>query len=280
MKVTNDARPIRAVLFDLHDAMKNESSIVRTERWQGLDVENNPAAATHELRWLHLHMQLPTLELEFYRNVLKPDLPWADDHFAERVSGAPLNPPPSEAWWPHGEGANGTFKEGELFNHTYPERFWPKYARTPEASWLPTPNSVRVNAAGSFPRHGIQYEYGDLWDVVLQMAKEPNNRQGILPVFFPEDTGVSNPGRKPCTLHYHFMMRDDIMDMEYSIRSCDYHRHFKNDVYLAIRLLIWMVMQLRIIDHDRWSKVWPGRLIMNIGSLHLFRNDYIARFGK
>lgn len=283
-----EAKTIRAVLFQLHEDMRDRSELVQTERWQGLDVENNPAAATHELRWQHLHMVLPTMTLDFYRDVLKPDLPWADEHFLERVNGAPYNPPPSEVRWPHSQGVNDQFKEGGLFNHTYPERFWPKYARTPITSWYRDDDSLRVKAYDTHvdrqrpspPRRGIQYEYGDLEDLVLQMHKEPLNRQGILPMFFPEDTGIANPGRKPCTLHYHFMVRNRRMDVEYSIRSCDYHRHFRNDVYFAVRLLIWMIERLREMDQKSWQDVWPGQLIMNIGSLHLFRNDYIQRYGK
>lgn len=277
MLTTNEARPIRAILFDLFDAMR-QAPRVATERWQAIDVRNNPAAETHELRWLHLHFDLAFRDLDYYVSVIKPDLPWADDHFAERVSGQPLNPPPSEAWWPHGQGANGTFKEGEQFNHTYPERFWPKYARMGQ----PLGNDARGIPRPGFgvsPHRGIQYEYGDLEDLVRQMLQEPFNRQGILPMFFPEDTGVANPGRKPCTLHYHFMRRGHVMDVEYSIRSCDYFRHFKNDVYFAIRLLLWMLDELNMRDQENWHHVRPGQLIMNIGSLHVFRNDYIKLYG-
>lgn len=268
---------IRSMLFQLYEDMRDDSELVHTERWQGLDVENNPAAATHELRWQHLHMILPTTHLPYYQEVIKPDLPWADDHFLERVGGEPLNPPPSEVRWPHAQGVNDQFKEGGLFNHTYPERFWPKWARKGpmmgnDGRGIPRPGF------GVDPHRGIQYEYGDLEDLVLQMNKEPLNRQGILPMFFPEDTGIANPGRKPCTLHYHFMVRNRRMDVEYSIRSCDYHRHFKNDVYFAVRLLLWMIDRLRGLD-SKWDDVGPGQLVMNIGSLHLFRNDYLRMYG-
>lgn len=254
---------IRTVLARVHQLMER-APIVSTERWQAQDVKNNPAAKTHELTWLHLHFPLMTESLDFYASALSPDLPWADNHFEERISGIPYNPQPSEATWPHGDGTNQTFREGDHHTHTYSERFWPRYAP-----------AGRVES-----NHGIRYRYGDLSDLIDQMHYEPFNRQGILPIFFPEDTGYAHTGRKPCTLHYHFMRRDHYMDMEYSIRSCDYHRHFRNDIYLAIRLLLWMLGELRILDPQSWGRVKPRKLIMNVGSLHLFRNDYISLYGK
>ena len=48
---------------------------------------------------------LPTLV-----DQIKPNLPWANDHFEERVGGLPLNPPPSNEWWPFNRKKNQQFK--------------------------------------------------------------------------------------------------------------------------------------------------------------------------
>ena len=262
----------RIVLAKLHIAMRDKSKRVKPTRWQGIDVSHNPAAEMHELRWTHLHMFLGTEGLSYYQQSLSPDLPWADEHFLERVSGIPHNPQPSEARWPYGDGSNLAFRnEGEQHSHTYSERYWPKFAGN-------GPNEFGLyDTRGAISHAGIRYPYGDLSDLVKLLVVEPDTRQAVLPLFFPEDTGTAHRGRKPCSLHYHFYLDGDTLDIEYSIRSCDYHRHFKNDVYLTIRLLIWVLERCRRMDSS-WDKVRPGKLIMGIGSLHLFRNDYIGLF--
>ena len=46
-----------------------------------------------ELLNYSLTYSLPTESLQFYRDQIQPNLPWADDHFEqERSSGVPLNP--------------------------------------------------------------------------------------------------------------------------------------------------------------------------------------------
>ena len=119
---------------------------------------------------------------------------------------------------------------------------------------------------------GIMYEYGDLKDVVDLMIDDPLTRQAYLPVWFPEDTGGGDK-RAPCTIGYHFLMRNDRLSVNYHIRSCDFVKHFRNDLYLTARLVIWMLKQLRSRD-PRWNDVRVGDFIMQIGSLHSFRPDW------
>jgi len=194
-------------------------------------------------------------ELQF---AVKPNLPWAEDHFLERISGHPLNPPPSEQWWPFAQQGNREHKEGEKFSHTYPERIWPRMAGVEELK------------AGQSPfNRGIRYEYGDLVDVINLIVKDPLTRQAYLPIWFPEDTGAREGQRVPCTLGYHFIMRGGNMDIVYHIRSCDLFRHFIDDVYMACRLLQWVVGSVR----DRGISCRASSLVMNIASLHIFEGD-------
>lgn len=192
-------------------------------------------------------------------------LPWAEDHFLERVGGLPLNPSPSEAWWPFAakkEGTNIAHKsEGEAFSHTYPERMWPKEA-----------NASALILAGAGDTHwGIRFEYGDLNDVVNQLGKSPNTRQAYLPIWFPEDTGAVHGKRVPCTLGYHFIIRDGVLDISYFMRSTDLLRHFQDDVYLAVRLAQWTVEALRE-DHP-YRPLRVGKLIFHTANLHIFDSD-------
>lgn len=203
---------------------------------------------TENKGWQSLEGFYPTLEvigvrisgvysgsLNELREDVRPNLPWADQHFAERVSGIPYNPPPSHVNWPFAKKENKTFIEGEKFSHTYPERIW--------------------GGPG-----------GTLSDVVNLLKKDINTRQAFLPIWFPEDTGNTNGVRVPCTLGYQFLVREGKMTVIYSIRSCDVFRHLRDDVYMAARLGIWMSDQLGL---DRME----GSLIMDIGSLHCFVHE-------
>lgn len=203
-------------------------------------------------------------------------LPWAEDHFLERVSGMPQNPSPSEAWWPFAQkknnASNGEHKsEGEAFSHTYPERMWPKFAN--EGHRRPNGRDVFV------PHNGIRFEYGDLDDIVNQLFKSPNTRQAYLPIWFPEDTGAVHAKRVPCTLGYHFAIREGVLDITYYMRSTDLLRHFQDDIYLAGRLAQWMVAQLNneaeVLQNEgpQPPLYRVGELIFHTANMHIFEAD-------
>ncbi|WNN96145.1 thymidylate synthase [Gordonia phage Nodigi] len=201
-----------------------------------------------------------------------PDLRWAEEHHLERVGGEPLNPAPSYERWPwHSESQRERFKAETVekrsadgahvryvpvapaapFDHTYPERMWPKYARQQV-------------------QRGIRFAYGDLLSVVHLLHKDPDTRQAYLPIWFPEDTGSEHGQRVPCTLGYHFIRNGDKLDVNYFIRSCDITRHFTNDVYMTGRLLQFVVERLHQLDDQ---EVMVGTLTMFASNLHMFTAD-------
>lgn len=232
--------------------------------WQAQKV-TEPLQHTHELMHQRLELVIPE-SIGSLRALVKPNMPWAEDHFQERVSGDPLNPPPSNEWWPFAQAGNKAFKAGEQFSHTYPERFWPKFAE---------PINLYESGGVIIPRQGIRFEYGDLADLVSILLRNPLSRQAYLPVWFPEDlTAAMQEERVPCTLGYHFLMNPQgALDITYHIRSCDFIRHFRDDVYMAGRLLQWVLAKLNVAldpNDDPWI---TGTLIMNIGSLHCFVGD-------
>lgn len=235
------------------------TTLIDRGRWQTLDVSGSEPHKTFELRNVALFYTPPSDILALQDDV-KPDLPWADAHFEERVGGEPVNPPPSFVQWPHHNGSADLHVTNEVFSHTYPERFWPKHAGD-------------TAVADSFKMGGIRFAYGDLGDVVTQLVKNPMTRQAVLPVWFPEDTGATDR-RVPCTLTYHFMAdNQDRLSMWYSMRACDFSRHFHNDVYFAARLLQWVVNQVN--DHRDLYEFSIGEVNMTISSLHLFKGDAI-----
>jgi hypothetical protein len=206
----------------------------------------------HELDNVFFQVRIPTT-MGVLQQSITPNLPWAEDHFQERVSGQPLNPPPSAKEWPFAQKDNEDHKDQGQFSHTYPERYWPRFANTP---------NVRVG------HQGIRYRYGDLKDVATLLFESPMTRQAYLPIWFPEDTGAVHAQRVPCSLGYHFMIRSGRLNCTYMIRSCDFYRHFRDDVYMTGRLMQWMTDVLA--PH---MEIVPGFLTMHIMNLHVFQPD-------
>lgn len=235
------------------DRLKDYGYTVKTEKWQGIDSPDDMwEVMNHSFQFFIPHT------LEELVSEVKPNLPWADDHFKERVGGLPLNPPPSHEWWPFSQKNNEQFGGNTQFSHTYPERMWPKNAG--------------VNG-DSEHLSGIRFRYGDLGDVVDLLEREPYTRQAFLPIWFPEDTGTVHGERVPCTIGYQFMRRGDHFHMVYYIRSCDYIRHFRDDVYMACRKLMWILDILKERNPDSWRNVTPGYFAMHITSLHCFNSE-------
>lgn len=365
-----------------------EARDVHTPSWQGVDISKRPEARMKEQLFVTLKADLEGMEdLAYYQEQIQPNLPWAEDHFQERVSGHPLNPGVQWAKWPWGHSADKfrmdmgpaisetdwaylaglidgdgsiTIREdgkphlvvtqvdhdylrsvveklsvGQLrtnenlsglsdrpalrwqvskaadlkwvlahtlkylklkrvkameafdnlpdfdmrevgnksrdpsFNHNYMQRYWPKYAAMTDGGVVAEEDKKLL-----VPRSGIHFNYGDLDDMVEMLAHDPLTRQAYLPVWFPEDTGQAINGRKPCTLGYHFIMRNGRLNCVYYIRSCDIARHFRDDIYLTVRLQLWVLQRCRELDIVKWNETRMGQFIMHISSLHCFVNDW------
>lgn len=213
-------------------------------KWQQLDVSSSSAHDTYELLNTTIWYEMPNT-MSRLRAYVDPDLPWAEKHFQERVAGSAMNPGVEHANWPYHAGKVELHQHGGKYDHNYMERFWP----------------TQLNFSG------YRFEVGDLTDVVLQLRKDKHTRQAYLPVWFPEDTGATQGQRVPCTLGYHFIVRDDTLHMTYNMRSCEIYRHFTNDVYMAVRLAEWVAW------YAFNGEVRLGQLTMNIVSLHGFVGD-------
>ena len=227
---------------------------VDTKRWQSSDVSDKPEMQMRELFNTSFTVSLKSEHPDEYQTDIGPNLPWADNHFDERVGGKPLNPGVQWEQWPYALSADKFRTEGKQFSHTYMERYWPHYL------------------ADHHVMSGIRYEYGDLSDVVQHLTDNPETRQAYLPVWFPEDTGVVHGERVPCTLGYHFLYRGGFLHCTYYIRSCDFVRHFRDDLYLSLRLQLWMLDCLRV--QPGWKDVKPGMFVFHCVSMHCFENDY------
>lgn len=268
-------------LVQLEKDLIGWSKRVVTETWQGIPADK-PELATNELQFYTMAAPLRYGSLDYHRRDISPNLPWADDHFMERVGGEPLNPGVEWANWPHGKSADRFRDEHGQFSHNYMERYWPKYAGLTDKGEL---SGTRFDPdimgdEDSFymrkeaHRHGIRFPYGDLDDLITLLHKQPFTRAAYLPIFFPEDTGVVHGTRVPCSLGYDFMHRDGYLSVAYYMRSCDAANHLRDDIYLTVRLLLFILEKLRTMD-DRWNKVKPGTMVMHVKSMHIFANDFI-----
>lgn len=234
---------------------------VNTGTWQSMDVSSSPLHATHELYNVTHQIRIPSgLSRDALAAELHADLPWAENHFRERVNGEPINPGVEWENWPYHSGQKNlhrrnTAGEPDKFDHNYMERYWPKEA-----------GLAQGDDGYPLAHSGIRFAYGDLGDVVNQLVQSPGTRQAYLPVFFPEDTGAVDGQRVPCSLGYHFMMRDDTLLVQYNLRSCDIFRHFRNDIYMTLRLAQWV---------NGHAQLWTKQIMLttNIANLHLFVGD-------
>lgn len=215
----------------------------------------DPLMHTRELRYVGFSVSIPDTREEL-ADLVNPNLPWAEDHFQERVSGQPLNPPPSNEWWPFAQRGNEVHKKEEKFSHTYPERFWPRVA------------GERFERTEQPINHGIRFDYGDYDTLLALLTNEPKTRQAYLPIWFPEDLDAAWEGeRVPCTLGYHFMSDPGgKLNLWYPMRSCDFLRFMPDDVYMAGRLL-----QHTVLSTGELFQI--GTLHMDIASLHAFQGD-------
>jgi hypothetical protein len=246
--------------------LKTFARSVRAPYWQGMDVSAKPEMMTREL--LNESFAVQVLSLDELRDDIKPNLPWADDHFAERVGRAPINPGVQWANWPFAKSAARFLKEQwrQVHAHVYGAHLAEVCGRC----------TGRWSYHRSAPRSASATTLGDLDDVVRLLARDPLTRQAYLPIFFPEDTGAVHGGRIPCSIGYQFILRDSYLHCIYQLRSCDFVRHLRDDLYLASRLLLWVLEELQA--HAGWDGISPGLLTTHITSLHIFEADVRALF--
>ena len=156
---------------------------------------------------------------------LDPHQPWADKEFEDRIAGEVRNP--GNSWKELPEVWEPMKEPSGRYSYTYNERIL-------------------------FQRSGILHELGD----------NPNSREAYLSIWNstadPFRLGVR---RVPCTLGYQFLIREDKLNLIYLQRSCNFNKHFQDDIYLARKLQEWVANELGMA---------PGGYSHWIGSLHVF----------
>lgn len=122
----------------------------------------------------------------------------------------------------------------------------------------------------------FSYSYPERWQaqlpyVIRELKARPNSRQAVIS-FYESTKDMMNWGgsdRVPCSLTYHFIIRDNKLHLIYGQRSCDFTLFYASDVYITIGLLKYVAKELGIE---------PGRFYHNIGSLHTFKKNVKNEF--
>jgi len=254
------AREFDTIIQSIGEALDHLGEIVEVGEWQSLQRSDHPMTKTLELEDVSFEwIDIPRTKLELQAAV-EPNMPWAEDHFQERIAGKPLNPGEQYKNWPwYKQGVEDHKSQGQ-FSHTYMERYWAGSEVAPDFKQFYEKDG-RLDL-----HHGLRFPYGNLSNLISLLMTRPYTRQAYLPVWFPEDLYASDVKgeRVPCTLGYHFLRRGDVLKVVYYMRSCDWYRYFRDDVYLTCRLLQHIA---RVVGATEL------KLVMHISSLHIFEPE-------
>lgn len=211
--------------------------VVRPATMQDKYVKGNPDYETRELQ----NYSYCLLDAKS-REIPGVSQPWADAEFKERVTdpwvrcpdgkGYPEFINPGKAWELRKEVWTEYLHEGKMA-YTYNELIW---------------NNDQVTK------------------VINRLKEDPDSRQLWISLWNPDKDPdfLGGLSRVPCSLGYAFQVRDGKLNMHYVMRSCDFATHFRNDVYLAIKLLEWVAEKTH----------YPvGSFTHTIFSLHVYNKD-------
>lgn len=104
--------------------------------------------------------------------------------------------------------------------------------------------------------------YFQLECIIDVLKGKPDTRQAFLSIWDPNlDIGVLEEERVPCSIGFHFLIREGKLNIIYYMRSCDVKSCLCNDIYTVTRLLEHVALEVG---------VGFGWVQFNVGSLHYF----------
>lgn len=172
---------------------------------------------------------------------------YTGQEFLDRLSENHRNPGSSYKYRPH---IWSEFLHNGKFAYTYNERMKPQIVRTfEELRTRPETRQAIINL-----HTNICPTFKDGLNIVTPSMD-----------FF--NTGGS--GRIPCSMYYQFMIRENKLDLIYTMRSCDFLTHFPVDLMLALRLQTFFANNL--------AEVEVGTFTYFTGSLHAYMKDLKPR---
>ena len=197
---------------------------VHPHSMQNKNVKDNPDYATKEIQ----NYAYTVLNAIDSIDQLNPTQPWADAEFLERIDHKRFNP--GEAYKLRPDIWDEFLVEGK-FDYTYNERM-----------------AGRINL------------------IIKEIKRNPDSRQLYLGIWdnIIDIHRIGGGWRIPCSLGYLFQVRNNQLNITYTMRSCDYSTHMENDIYLATKLL-WHVADK--VD------IKPGNFTHFVNSLHIYAKD-------
>lgn len=243
------------------DFQEAKGEIARDLKEMGIKVENTMMQDKEG--------SFPTLELMDYGYTvtqpdalhLEPTQPWASAEWGDRVQAIMGNPSPLGTAW---------------LTRADQHMDWSEFI---EFDGLPLPHGVSLEEAKlrcdplvrSDPLR-LAYSYGErfaLNDQVMRIVRElrrnPFSRQCYISMWDPQqDSERIGKRRVPCSLGWHLRFRENLLHINYKMRSCDFVTHWQNDVWLSMMLLDFICMK---------TGMHPGRFSQFIDSFHVYEKD-------
>jgi len=209
----------------------------------------------------------PTLELINYGYTvtkpivqdLNPTQPWAAAEFGDRIQAIMGNPSPLGTAWMTRADEHMDWSEFIEFNG----KPLPQGVSLEEAKESCSPLVARDPIR-------LAYSYGErlalndqVMRVIRELRRNPMSRQLYIAMWDPhQDSERLGSRRVPCSLGWHFIMREDRLHLTYTMRSCDFVTHWQNDVWLAMMLLDFVCMKTGNVQ---------GRFSQFINSFHVYK---------
>lgn len=255
MRIYTDCREL---MSEMGRDLWEMGQIVKPKTYQNKVIDGNEDFITKEL--ICKQYCLTSLDEAKYLFAYIGSPEWAIAEFGERVQFPAINP--GEAYQLRPEMWEQFLVNGKL-DYTYGERF----------------NQL------------VQYNGSNtslLMAIAKQLAHDPDTRKAILPVYGVhreqlidkeyctlDIDRMDGHARIPCSMYFDFLLRNGKLNICYHQRSSDFVQHFGNDVFLAWKLMQYMVKLINDISGDESDVIEEGYLYHTIDSLHSYQKDWV-----
>jgi len=246
---SNPAEAVKEVERDVYEM----GILTHPQTMQDKDVKDDPEYTTKEVRgysfkingWDYNFDDILKVIEYFFPDQIDAISLYCLDEIQDRMSGVALNPGNA---YKHRLGVWNEFLHDGKFAYTYSERM-----------------HQQVQA------------------ILYELKERPDTRQGIITIhsnicpfnrisknqvhnvqLSADFDNKGGGGRIPCSMYYQLMIREDKLDLVYTMRSCDLLTHFPIDISLALMTQQWFASRLNLP---------MGTFTYFTGSLHAYFKD-------
>jgi len=234
---------------------------VHPQSMQDKNIKDNPDYLTKEIRgyafkivdWTWNIKHIKKALHHFFEEKTDDVLTYVLAEFRERVCGKASNPGTA---YLHRKDLWEEFLHNGRFAYTYSERITPQLQIIlEELRTNPESRQAIINIHSNIcPESYTNSTSPKHPNYVVQPSKDLSNQGG--------------GGRLPCSIYYQIMIREEKVDLIYTMRSCDFLIHFPVDISLALLLQDWFSDSLSLAT---------GTFTYFTGSLHAYQKDIAER---